>query len=112
AAARTPDEEHPARRMRAADENRLAAGDAPKARALLNLAAPRLADVLTRATARRLEGQSLYAAGQMPEAASVLLDAARMLQPSETRLARDTLLDAFVAAQFSGQAWMAEFLRA
>jgi DNA-binding CsgD family transcriptional regulator len=54
----------------------------------------------------------LYAAGQMPEATSVLLDAARMLQPSETRLARDTLLNAFVAAQFSGQAWMTEFLRA
>jgi len=81
-------------------------------RALLDLAAPRLADGVARARARRLEGLSLYAAGQMPEATSVLLDAARMLQPSETRLARDTLLDAFVAAQFSGQAWMTQFLRA
>src|SRR5690242_11651836 len=112
AAALTPDEEHRARRMLAAAENRLAAGEAPAARALLGLAAPRLADVLARARARRLEGRSLYAAGQMPEATSVLLDAARMLQPLETRPARDTLLDAFVAAQFSGGAWMAEFLQA
>jgi DNA-binding CsgD family transcriptional regulator len=112
AAALTPDEEHRARRMLAAAENRLAAGEAPAARALLGLAVPRLTDGLDRARARRLEGQSLYAAGQMPEATSVLLDAARMLQPSETRLARDTLLNAFVAAQFSGQTWMVEFLRA
>src|SRR5690349_12118759 len=114
AAALTPDEEHRARRMLAAAENRLAAGEAPAARALLGLAAPRLADVLARARARRLEGRSLYAAGQMPEATSVLLDAARMVQPFETRLARDTLLDAWGAAQFSGQpgAGMAEFLRA
>ena len=112
AAALTPDEGHQARRMLAAAENRLAAGEAPAARALLSLAAPRLADAPARARARRLEGQSLYAAGQMPEATSVLLDAARMFQPSETRLARDTLLDAFVAAQFSGGAWMAEFLGA
>jgi len=112
AAALTPDEDHRARRMLAAAENRLAAGEAPAARALLSLAAPHLADALARARARRLEGQSLYASGQMPEATSVLLDAARMLQPSDTRLARDTLLDAFVAAQFSGQPGMAEFLRA
>jgi DNA-binding CsgD family transcriptional regulator len=114
AAALTPDEEHRARRMLAAAENRLAAGEAPAARALLGQAAPRLADGLARARARRLEGQSLYAAGQMPEATSVLLDAAQMLQPFETRLARDTLLDAFTATQFSAQpgAGMAEFLRA
>jgi DNA-binding CsgD family transcriptional regulator len=100
--------------MLAAAENRLAAGEASAARALLGLAAPRLADVSARARARRLEGQSLYAAGQMPEATSVLLGAARMLQPFETRLARDTLLDAWGAAQFSGQpgAGMAEFVRA
>ena len=112
AAALTPDEDHRARRMLAAAEDRLAAGEARAARALLGQAAPRLADGLARARARRLEGLSLYAAGQMPEATSVLLDAVRMLQPSETRLARDTLLDAFVAAQFSGPAWMTEFLRA
>ncbi len=114
AAALSPDEEHRARRMLAAAENRLAAGEAPAARALLSLAAPQLADVLARARARRLEGQSLYAAGQMPEATSVLLDAAELVQSFELRLARDTLLDAWGAAQFSGQpgAGMAEFLRA
>jgi DNA-binding CsgD family transcriptional regulator len=100
--------------MLAAAENRLAAGEAPAARELLGLAAPRLADALARARARRLEGQSLYAAGQMPEATSVLLDSARLLQPLEARLAREALLDTWAAAQFSGQpgAGMAEFLRA
>jgi DNA-binding CsgD family transcriptional regulator len=112
AATLTPDENHRSLRMLSAAENRLVAGEAPAARALLGLAAPHLPNVLARARARRLEGKSLYAAGQMLEATSVLLDAAQMLQPSETRLARDTLLDAFVAAQFSGQAAMAEFLRA
>ncbi len=113
AAALSPDGEHGATRMLAAAEDRLVAGEASAAQALLSLAAPRLTDALARARARRLEGKSLYAAGQMPEATSVLLDAARMLQPSEPRLARDTLLDAFVAAQSSGQpgAGMAEFLR-
>ena len=42
AATLTPDEDHQARRMLAAAENRLAAGEAPAARALLGLAAPRL----------------------------------------------------------------------
>jgi len=80
AAALTPDEDHRARRMLAAAENRLTAGEAPAARALLGQAAPRLADGLARARARRLEGLSLYAAGQMPEATSVLLDAAATLE--------------------------------
>ncbi len=114
AAALTPDEDHRAQRMLAVAEDRLVAGEAPAARALLGRAVPRLADALARARARRLEGRTLYAAGQMPEATSVLLDAARMLQPFDARLARDTLLDAFSAAQFSGQpgAGIAEFVHA
>src|SRR6516165_9995438 len=98
--------------MLAAAENRLAVGEAPTARAPLSLAVPRLADALTRARARRREGQSLYAAGRMPEDTSVLLDTARMLQPFETRLARNTLLDTWAAAEFSGQprAGMVEFM--
>jgi DNA-binding CsgD family transcriptional regulator len=114
AAALTPGEDDRGRRMLAAAEDRLVAGEAPAARALLSMAAPLLVDELVGARARRLEGRSLYAAGQMPEATSVLLDAARMLQPFDIRLARDTLLDAFPAAQFSGQpgAGMAEFVHA
>ena len=114
AAALTPGEDDRGRRMLAAAEDRLVAGEAPAARVLLSMAAPLLVDELVGARARRLEGRSLYAAGQMPEATSVLLDAARMLQPFDIRLARDTLLDAFPAAQFSGQpgAGMAEFVHA
>jgi len=74
------------------------AGEAPAARVLLERAAPHLQDPLTRAQARRLEGLTLYAAGELPEATSVLLDAARMIEPYDTSLARGMLLDAFGAA--------------
>src|SRR5579859_2872060 len=104
AAALTPDPAGQARRLLAAAEARLVAGEAPTAQVLLNRAAPHLADPPARARARRLEGLTLYAAGRMPEATSVLLDAAPMLLVSDPRLARDTLLDALAAAQLSGQA--------
>ena len=101
AAALTPDAGRRAHRLLAAAEARLAAGEAPAARVLAGQAAPHLADPPASAKARRLEGLTLYAAGQLPEAVSALLDAAAMLQPSDPRLARDTLLDAFAAAQLS-----------
>jgi len=104
AAALTPDPAGQARRLLAAAEARLVAGEAPTAQVLLDRAAPHLADPPARARARRLEGLTLYAAGRMPEATSVLLDAAPMLLVSDPRLARDTLLDALAAAQLSGQA--------
>ena len=114
AAALTPDRGRRAQRTLQAAEARLVAGEAPAARVLLEQAAPHLLDPLARAKARRLEGLTLYAAGELPEATSVLLDAARMIEPYDTSLARDTLLDAFGAAQFSGQfgAATAEVLRA
>ena len=104
AAALTPDADGRARRLLEAAAVRLIAGEAPMAQALLGRAAPHLADPPARARARRLEGLTLYAAGRMPEASSAMLDAASMLQASDPRLARDTLLDAFAAAQFSSQA--------
>jgi hypothetical protein len=75
---------------------------------------PFLQDPLARAQARRPEGLTLYATGELPEATSILLDAARMIEPYDTSLARDTPLDAFAAAQFSGQsgAASAEVLQA
>jgi DNA-binding CsgD family transcriptional regulator len=114
AAELTPDPARRARRLLEAAEVRLVAGDASLARLLLDRAAPDLDDPLARARARRLEGLTLYAAGRMPAATAVLLDAAGLLGPYDTRLARDTLLDAIGAAQFSGQpgAGMAEVLEA
>ena len=114
AAALTPDPARQAQRLLDAAENRLVAGETLTARALLERAAPQLADPSARARARRLEGLIFYAAGQMPEATSVLVDAARMLGESDPRLARDTLLNALAAAQWSSasSAGMAEVLQA
>ncbi len=69
----------------------------------LGQAAPQLEDPLARGKARRLEGLILYAAGELPKVPSVLLDAARMIAPYDTRLARDTLLEAFQTRQVSGR---------
>ena len=114
AAELTPDPGRRAQRLLEAAEARFVAGEAPVARALLDRAAPYLEDPLAGAKARRLEGLTLYAAGELPEATSVLLDAARMLEPHDLRLARDTLLDAYGAARYSGQFGvpMAEVLEA
>jgi DNA-binding CsgD family transcriptional regulator/tetratricopeptide (TPR) repeat protein len=109
----TPGAARRARRLVAAAEARLAAGEAPTARVLLDRAAPDVPDSEVRAQARRLEGSILFAAGEPDRATSVLIEAARMIAPHDVRLARDTLLDAF-AAQLSGQrtAGTAEVLQA
>jgi DNA-binding CsgD family transcriptional regulator len=103
AAELTPDPGRRAQRLLEAAETRLVAGDAEVARALLERATPHLADPLAKAKVRRLEGLTLNAAGQLPEATSVLLDAVPMIEPFDTHLARDTLLEAFLTAQLSGQ---------
>jgi DNA-binding CsgD family transcriptional regulator len=114
AAALTPEPVGRARRLLGAAEARLVAGEAPAVQALLDRAAPHIGDPLARARARRLEGLTLYAAGKRDEATSVLVDAARMLQRYDPRLARETLVDAFAAAQWLGQssAGIAEVLDA
>jgi DNA-binding CsgD family transcriptional regulator len=106
AAELTPDRGRRAQRLLEAAETRLVAGEPAVAQMLLERAAPHLADPLARARARRLEGLTLSAAGQLPEATLVLLDAAQMIEPFDTHLARDTLLEAFLAAQVSGQSEM------
>src|SRR6516165_7295451 len=108
----TQDAARRARRLVAAAEARLVAGQTSAARALLDRAAPDLPDPVVRARARRLEGDILFAAGESVTATSVLLDAARMIGPHDARLARDTLLDAFAAQLSSGPtAGTAEVLR-
>jgi DNA-binding CsgD family transcriptional regulator len=102
AAELTQDAARRARRLVAAAEARLVAGDMSAARALLDRAAPDLPDPVVRARARRLEGDILFATGKSAAATAVLLEAARMIGPHDERLARDTLLGAF-AAQLSSQ---------
>ncbi len=107
----TPDEQRRARRLLEAAEARFVAGEAPAVLDLVERAAARLGDPVVVAQARRLEGLSLYAAGEVARATAVLLDAAAMTGPDDRRLARDILLDALVTAHFTGQADTARALR-
>ena len=114
AAQLTPDAGRRAQRVLDAAEARLLAGDVAAARTLLEDAGSQLEEPLARGLARRLEGLIAFAAGELPAATSVLLDAAQMVGPHDARLARDTLLDALGAAFFSGRfgAGVGQVLRA
>ena len=91
-----------ARRLLAAAEAALAAGQPVRAGALLEEATPNLGDPLARAQARRLQGTIRFALGQAGEAAPILLEAARALAPADGRGAREALFGAFEAAVFAG----------
>jgi DNA-binding CsgD family transcriptional regulator len=97
----TPDVSRGARRLLDAAEARFVAGEAPAVLELVERAAPGLGDLLDKAQARRLEGLSLYAAGKVTEAATVLLDAAATTASRDPRVARDIMLDALVVARFA-----------
>jgi DNA-binding CsgD family transcriptional regulator len=91
-------------RLVGAAEARLAVGETSAARALLGRAAPDLTDPLASAQARRLEGDILFAAGEPITATSVLLEAARMIEPHDARQARNTVLEALAAHLVSERA--------
>src|ERR1700761_8133705 len=71
-----------ARRLLAAAESALIAGQPFRAGALLEEATPKLGDPLARAQARRLQGTLRLALGQAGEASSILLAAARAFEPT------------------------------
>ena len=102
AAELSEDEGLRARRLLAAAEAALIAGQPVRAGALLAEATPRLGGSLARAQARRLQGTIRFALGQPAEAASVLLAAARELAPADPRGARQALLEAVEAARYAG----------
>src|SRR5208283_5266539 len=102
AAELSADEGPRARRLLAASEAALIAGQPVRAGALLEAATPRLGDPLARAQARRLHGTIRCALGQAGEASSILLAAVRALAPYDPRGARETLLEAVEAALFAG----------
>jgi DNA-binding CsgD family transcriptional regulator len=98
----TPDEQGRARRLLGAAEARFVAGEAPAVLDLVERVAEQLDDPVVLAQARRLEGLSLYAAGEVTRATTILLAAAAMPGRDDRRLARDILLDALVTAHFAG----------
>jgi len=102
AAALSPEEGQRARRLLAAAEAALTAGQPVRADALLEEATPKPGDPLAQAQVRRLQGTIRFALGQAGEAAPVLLEAARALAPADPRGARQALLEAFDAVLFVG----------
>jgi DNA-binding CsgD family transcriptional regulator len=103
AAELTPDPRFRAERELAAAKAKLMAGDPAGARTLLEAADPKLADPLARAQARRLDGAIRLGTGHLGESAAILLEAARAFEPLDTRLTRETLLEALQAVTFAGR---------
>ena len=95
----------PARRSRralAAAQAHVQAGAFDAALELLTTAAP--LDELQLAQVDRLRGEIALASRDHIEASALLLGAAKRLEPLDLALARDTYLDAWVAAMFAGAA--------
>ncbi|HWN00998.1 MAG TPA: ATP-binding protein, partial [Streptosporangiaceae bacterium] len=102
AAQLTPDPGRRAARQLAAAEAGLVAGDITGADALAEQAAPHLTQPLMLARARRVHGLCLQAQGRTTEAVRTLIDAALEMATADPGRARDTMLQAFSAAQLDG----------
>src|SRR5215471_1775126 len=110
AAAAGPDEQVAAELERSAGRARARGGVAAaaaflqRAVALVATAQAGPLDDLQRARVSLLRGQvALFAAGAGSEAPAILLQAARQLEPLDGALARQTYLDAWLAAVFAGR---------
>jgi DNA-binding CsgD family transcriptional regulator len=100
AAEMTPDRGRQAARRLAAAQADLDAGNPAQAMTLLERAAPALGSPFERAMAERLYGGLSVALGQGRGTVQILLESARTLLPLDSRLGRDTLLEAMEAAIF------------
>jgi DNA-binding CsgD family transcriptional regulator len=98
----TPDVGSRAERLLAAAEAEFAVGGANRALTLLDQASPDLHDPRHRAAALQLRGGIQNAFGDGHRASATLLRASETLMPLDPRAGRDTLLEAFVAAFYSG----------
>jgi DNA-binding CsgD family transcriptional regulator len=103
AAELTPDPARRTERALAAAQAKHAAGAPDAAAGLLAIAEAGQLDELGQARVDMLRGRIAFASGRGGDAASLLLRAATRLHPLDPRLARDTYLEAFSAAQFAGQ---------
>jgi len=98
AAKLTPDPAHRARRELDAAEAMLQAGAFDDSLTLLGAAGSRALDDVGRARVELLLGRVAFAMDRVNEAPPLLLAAAKRLQSLDPRLARDTYLDALLAA--------------
>ncbi len=103
AAELTPDPAMRVERSLAAAQAKLDVADAASASDLLAAAELGPADELQRARLRRLDAQIVFASQRGGDAPSLLLEAARRLDPLDAAMARETYLAAIVAAMFAGR---------
>jgi DNA-binding CsgD family transcriptional regulator len=103
AAALTLDPARRAGRALAAAEAKYQAGAFDTALGLLGTAEAGPPDQLRRARADRLRGQIAFSSSRGSDAPPLLLKAAREFEPLDSRLARETYLDALAAATFAGR---------
>jgi DNA-binding CsgD family transcriptional regulator len=103
AAALTLDPGRRAERALAAAEATYQAGAFDAALGLLGTAEAGPPDPLRRARADRLRGQIAFSSSRGSDAPPLLLKAARQFEPLDSRLARETYLDALAAATFAGR---------
>ena len=103
AAELTPDPHRRAKRAFAAARRKRLAGLPDAAATLLASAEQGPLDDLERALSMRLRAQLAWDESPGGEAASMLLDAARRLEPLDARLARETHLEALFAASNAGR---------
>ena len=103
AAQLTPDHRRRARRALAAAHSKHLAGSPESALKLLESAASAPMDEPALAMVGRLRGRIALHLSRSGDAARLLLDAAKRLEPFDPRLARDTHLEALYAASVSGR---------
>ena len=102
-AALTLDPVRRAERALAAAQAKYQAGAFDATLALLATAEAGPPDQLRRARADRLRGQIAFSSSRGSDAPPLLLKAARQFEPLDSRLARETYLDALAAATFAGR---------
>jgi len=90
-------------RALAAAQASLQAGGLDAAADLLNIAAAGPLDELQQARAALLRGQMAFASTAGSDAPALLAKAAKQLEPLDAALARQTYLDAWLAAMFAGR---------
>jgi DNA-binding CsgD family transcriptional regulator len=108
----TQDLDRRAERALAAAQAQVHAGAFDAALRLLTLAESDAKTELQRALIDLLRGQIALAAGPATEAAAQLLKAAKRFEPLDANLARETYLDAWGAAMYTGQPGNSDQLRA
>jgi DNA-binding CsgD family transcriptional regulator len=102
AASLSPEASSRAARALAAAQAKLQAGAPEAALRLLSYADAGPLDDLQRARTLQLRAQVTFASGGTDDAAALLVDAARQLEPLDLDLARETYLDALCATVFAG----------